>query len=146
MENLFSDGFIQIGRKMFKERYWEEATPVQKVVLLTILNLAVYEPKVWDDYGRKITLQPGQFVKTLPKLQLACGTGISLSQVKTALHFFEQVGWVTSKNLSKSPKSGKMFTLSDFLRVGMSPERLTLRRIDKEQVIPRTGIEEYFGL
>ncbi len=40
MENLFSEGFIQVGRKLFKEHYWEEATPEQKVILLTINKIA----------------------------------------------------------------------------------------------------------
>ena len=40
MENLFSEGFIQVGRRLFKEHYWEEATPEQKVILLTLLSLS----------------------------------------------------------------------------------------------------------
>lgn len=121
MENLFSEGFIQVGRRLFKEHYWEEATPEQKVILLTLLSLAVYEPKVWDAYGKKITLQPGQFVKTLTKLQQDCGRGITLSQIKTALHLFAVAGWVTSEPVSRSPKSGKLFTVNAVLRTGMSP-------------------------
>lgn len=39
MENLFSEGFIQVGRRLFKEHYWEEATPEQKVILLTVYRL-----------------------------------------------------------------------------------------------------------
>ena len=75
MENLFSEGsegFIQIRRRLFKEHYWEEATPEQKVILLTMLNLAVYEPRVWDDYGKKITLQPGQVVLRLARSRRHC--------------------------------------------------------------------------
>ncbi|WP_455652118.1 hypothetical protein [Phascolarctobacterium sp.] len=129
MENLFSEGFIQVGRRLFKEHYWEEATPEQKVILLTLLSLAVYEPKVWDAYGRKITLQPGQFVKTLPKLQQECGRGITLSQIKTALHLFAVAGWVTSEPVSRSPKSGKLFTVDAALRTGLSPSELELQRL-----------------
>lgn len=131
MENLFSEGFIQIGRRLFKEHYWEEATPEQKVILLTLLNLAVYEPRIWYDYGKKITLQPGQFVKTLPKLQQDCGRGISLSQIKTALHLFKVAGWVTSEPVSRSPKSGKLFTVAAVLRAGLSPSELELQRLRK---------------
>lgn len=129
MENLFSEGFIQVGRRLFKEHYWEEATPEQKVILLTLLSLAVYEPKVWDAYGRKITLQPGQFVKTLPKLQQECGRGIMLSQIKTALHLFAVAGWVTSEPVSRSPKSGKLFTVNAALRTGLSPSELELQQL-----------------
>lgn len=40
MENLFREGFIQFGHKLFKEHYWEEATSEQKVILLTINKIA----------------------------------------------------------------------------------------------------------
>lgn len=40
MENLFSEGFIQFGRKLFKEHYWEEVTSEQKFILLTINKIA----------------------------------------------------------------------------------------------------------
>lgn len=131
MENLFSEGFIQVGRKLFKEHYWEEATPEQKVIFLTLLSLAVYEPKVWDAYGKKITLQPGQFIKTLPKLQQDCGRGITLSQIKTALHLFAVAVWVTSEPVSRSPKSGKLFTVAAALRVGLSTNELEQQRLRK---------------
>lgn len=131
MENLFSEGFIQVGRKLFKEHYWEEATPEQKVILLTLLSLAVYEPKVWDAYGKKITLQPGQFIKTLPKLQQDCGRGITLSQIKTALHLFAVAVWVTSESVSRSPKSGKLFTVAAALGVGLSTNELEQQRLRK---------------
>ncbi|WP_418555530.1 hypothetical protein [Phascolarctobacterium faecium] len=36
MENLFREGFIQFGHKLFKEHYWEEVTSEQKFILLTI--------------------------------------------------------------------------------------------------------------
>lgn len=36
MENLFREGFIQFGHKLFKEHYWEEVTSEQKFILPTI--------------------------------------------------------------------------------------------------------------
>ena len=36
MENLFREGFIKFGHKLFKEHYWEEVTSEQKFILLPI--------------------------------------------------------------------------------------------------------------
>ena len=95
-------GFIQISRSLFEHPAWIDATPEQKVLLLTIIEKANYKPMTWLWNGEQVSVDRGQFITSVEKLVVAGGRGMTTAKVRTALKRFEKYGILTTKTTSQS--------------------------------------------
>lgn len=97
-----SKGWIALHRKLLDKAIWTESTPEQKVILITLLLMANHAEKEWEWQGQKYVAKPGQFVTSLPKIVEACGNGVSIKNVRTALKRFEKYGFLADKSTNKN--------------------------------------------
>ena len=92
-----ADGWIKIYRELLNKPIWQESTPEQKVILITILLMVNHEPKEWEWKGEKYIVQPGQRVTSLESIALKAGKGISIQNIRTALKRFKKYGTLLTK-------------------------------------------------
>lgn len=95
-------GWIKLYRQLLEKPIWQESTPEQKVILITLLSMANHEEKEWEWQGEPYKASPGQFVTSLESIKRKCGKGISLQNVRTALKRFEKYEFLTSKPTNKN--------------------------------------------
>ena len=103
-------GWIVLHRKLLDKPIWFESTAEQKVILITLLLMANHAEKEWEWQGRKYVAKPGQFVTSLPKIVEACGNGISIQNVRTALKRFEKYEFLTDQ----STKKNRLITINNW--------------------------------
>ncbi len=103
-------GWIVLHRKLLDKPIWFESTAEQKVILITLLLMANHAEKEWEWQGQKYVAKPGQFVTSLPKIVEACGNGISIKNVRTALKRFEKYGFLADKSTNKN----RMITINNW--------------------------------
>ena len=100
-------GWIKLHRGLLNKPIWKQSTPEQKTVLIVILMLANHSFNEWEFAGEKYRCEAGQFVTSLNSIAEACGKGISVQNVRTALARFEKLGFLTNK----STKTGRLITI-----------------------------------
>ena len=103
-------GWIVLHRKLLDKPIWFESTAEQKVILITLLLMANHAEKEWEWQGQKYVAKPGQFVTSLPKIVEACGSGISIQNVRTALKRFEKYEFLTDQ----STKKNRLITINNW--------------------------------
>jgi len=86
---------------------WQQSTPEQKVILVTLLTMANHKGKQWIWKGEKFEADAGQFVTSLDRLVKKCGIGIKIQSVRTALTKFEKLEFLTNQ----STKTGRLITI-----------------------------------
>jgi DNA replication protein DnaD len=91
-------GWIKLHRELLEKPIWTEATPEQKVLLVTLLMMANQSEKQWEWKGEKYTARPGQFVTSLPSLVQKCGKDSSVQKIRTALKRFAKYGFLTDES------------------------------------------------
>lgn len=100
-------GWIKLHRELQDKVIWKLSTPEQKVVLITIMLLANHATNEWEFAGERFKCEPGQFVTSLNSLADACGKGVSIQNVRTALTRFEKLDFLTNQ----STKTGRLITV-----------------------------------
>ncbi len=95
-------GWIKLHRELLEKPIWTEATPEQKVLLITLLIMANQDEKQWDWNGEKYTARPGQFVTSLPSLVQKCGKNSSVQKIRTALKRFVKYEFLTDESTSEN--------------------------------------------
>lgn len=95
-------GWIKLYRQLLEKPIWQESTPEQKVILITLLSMANHEEKEWEWQGEPYKASPGQFVTSLESIKRKCGKGISMQNVRTALKRFEKYEFLTNKPTNKN--------------------------------------------
>ncbi|HGV8436632.1 TPA: hypothetical protein I0I20_RS02910 [Enterococcus faecium] len=95
-------GWIKLYRQLLEKPIWQESTPEQKVILITLLSMANHEEREWEWQGEPYKASPGQFVTSLDSIRKKCGKGISLQNVRTALKRFERYGFLTNEPTNKN--------------------------------------------
>lgn len=103
-------GWIKLYRELLEKPIWFESTPEQKTILITLLLMANHEGRQWEWQGQKYYAAPGQFVTSLPKIVEACGPGISIQNVRTALKRFEKYEFLTDQ----STKKNRLITINNW--------------------------------
>ena len=103
-------GWIKLYRELLEKPIWFESTPEQKTILITLLLMANHEGRQWEWQGQKYYAEPGQFVTSLPKIVEACGPGISIQNVRTALKRFEKYEFLTDQ----STKKNRLITINNW--------------------------------
>lgn len=101
------NGYIGLYRELLDKPIWQNSTPEQKTILVTLLLMANHQEKEWEWKGEKFKARPGQFVTSLEKIQLKTGKGVSLQNVRTALKRFEKYEFLTDE----STKTGRLITI-----------------------------------
>ncbi|KAF5030111.1 hypothetical protein DSECCO2_641530 [anaerobic digester metagenome] len=100
-------GWVKLYRELMDRPIWLTSTKEQKVILITLLMMANHKANDWEWQGNKFTVQPGQFVTSLDSIKNACGSDISVQNIRTALARFEKLEFLTNK----STKSGRLITI-----------------------------------
>ncbi len=100
-------GYLKLWRELLTKPIWTESTPEQKVILITLLAMANYNGKEWEWQGKQFKAAPGQFVTSLDKLAQACGKGITVKNVRTALKRFEKYGFLADEGT----KTGRLISI-----------------------------------
>lgn len=86
-------GFIALHRKLLDSPIWQVTTVEQKVILIALLLMANHSEKKWYWQGEEFICQPGQFITSLPNIVKACGNGLTVQNVRTALKKFENMNF-----------------------------------------------------
>ena len=103
-------GYLKLHRELYHKPIWKQSTPEQKVVLMTLLAMAWFNPNEWEWKGRKFKTVPGQFVTSLESIVVDCGKGISTQNVRSSLKRFEKLGFLTNE----STKTGRLITIANW--------------------------------
>lgn len=103
-------GWFKVHRELYDKPIWVTSTPEQKVILMTLLSMANFEPKEWEWKGQRYKVQPGQFITSLPSIAEKCGKGVSIQNVRTALKRFEKYDFLTDE----STKQNRLITIANW--------------------------------
>lgn len=95
-------GWIKLHRCLLTKPIWNDSTPEQKTVLMTILMLANHQGREWEFKGEKYKASPGQFITSLESLAQKCGKGVSIQNVRTSLKRFEKYDFLTNESTNKN--------------------------------------------
>lgn len=107
-----SEGWIKLHRELLDKSIWTCSTPAQKVILITLLMMANHEGREWEFKGKRIKLQPGQFITSLPAIAKLAGAGVSVQNVRTALKRFAEYEFLTDE----STADGRLITICNWER------------------------------
>lgn len=107
-----SEGWIKLHRELLDKSIWTCSTPVQKVILITLLMMANHEGREWEFKGKRIKLQPGQFITSLPAIAKLAGAGVSVQNIRTALKRFAEYEFLTDE----STADGRLITICNWER------------------------------
>jgi len=110
--SLVNSGWVKLWREMLSKAIWSSSSPEQKTVLITVLLLANHERNEWIWKGEKYSCNAGQLITSLRSLQEACGDGVSMQNVRTALVKFEKLGFLTNE----STKTGRLITIVNWAK------------------------------
>ena len=103
-------GWIKLYRCLTEKAIWQDSTPEQKTILITLLMMANHREKEWIWKGEKFKSKPGQFVTSIDSIAKKSGKGITKQNVRTALFKFEKLGFLTNE----STKTGRLITLTNW--------------------------------
>ena len=92
-----SEGWIKLHRCLFNKAIWQNSTPEQKVILITLLGMANHKGKEWEWKGKQFKAEPGMLVTSLDSICTRCGKGISVQNVRSALNKFEKYEFLTQE-------------------------------------------------
>lgn len=92
-----SEGWIKLHRCLFDKAIWQNSTPEQKVILITLLGMANHKGKEWEWKGKQFKAEPGMLVTSLDSICTRCGKGISVQNVRSALNKFEKYEFLTQE-------------------------------------------------
>lgn len=107
-----SEGWIKLHRELLNKSIWTCSTPAQKVILITLLMMANHEGREWEFKGRRIKLQPGQFITSLPSIAKMAGDGVSIQNIRTALKRFAEYEFLTDESTDR----GRLITICNWDR------------------------------
>lgn len=105
-----SEGWIKLHRELLDKSIWTCSTPVQKVILITLLMMANHDGREWEFKGKRIKLQPGQFITSLPAIAKLAGDGVSVQNIRTALKRFAEYEFLTDESTGQ----GRLITICNW--------------------------------
>jgi hypothetical protein len=123
LEEAIKTGYIILYRCLLNKPIWKLSTPEQKTILVTLLLMVNHAEKEWEWQGQKYIVKPGQMVTSLESITKACGKGISVQNVRTALLRFEKLQFLTNE----STKTGRLITVTNW-----DTYQIELRESNKE--------------
>jgi hypothetical protein len=103
-------GYFKLWRELYSKPIWLNSTPVQKVILMTIMAMVNFRPNKWEWQGQQFELQEGQVITSLENIVKDSGQGVTIRNVRTALNRFEKLGFLTNV----STKTGRLITIDNW--------------------------------
>ena len=91
-------GWISLHRILLEKPIWQNSTPEQKSILITILLLANHKPNKWEWMGKPYQCQAGEFISSHQHIANLSGKGISVQNVRTAIKRFEKLEFLTNQS------------------------------------------------
>ncbi|MCI0372878.1 replication protein [Lacticaseibacillus paracasei] len=113
-------GWIKLYRVLLDDDLWIDCTPVQKVVMITLLLMANHQERKWIWQGKKFVAGPGQLVTSLESIKQESGKGISVKNVRSALDKFVKVGFLANQ----SAKTGRLITIANWAKYQISDDEV----------------------
>ena len=126
-------GWIKLYRELLDKPVWLCSTPSQKVILVTMLLMANHKENEWEWQGRPYVCKPGQFITSLESIQLKCGKGVSVANIRTALKRFEKYGFL----INKSTKLNRLVTICNWDTYQNQENETNKQPIDSQQTANR---------
>lgn len=105
-----SEGWIKLHRELLDKSIWTCSTSAQKVILITLLMMANHDGREWEFKGKRIKLQPGQFITSLPAIAKLAGDGVSVQNIRTALKRFAEYEFLTDESTGQ----GRLITICNW--------------------------------
>lgn len=100
-------GYIGLYRCLLEKPIWQNSTPEQKSILITVLLMVNHHKKEWEWKNTKFIANPGQTITSIDKIVKAAGKGITTQNVRSALKRFEKLEFLTNE----STKTGRLITI-----------------------------------
>ena len=126
-------GYIKLYRCLLEHPIWKTSTAEQKVILITLLEMANHAPAKWVWKGKEFEVDRGQMITSIPEIKRAAGVDISDMNVRTALKKFEKVfGFLTDE----STHTGRLITIVNYSKwqgLEDSTNRQTNRQLTDSQ-------------
>lgn len=138
------DNWIKLHRELIKKPIWLKSTPQQKTILITLLSMVNWKLNGWEWKGKKYKCNPGQMITSLNSIKKACGTGISIRNIRTALVRFEKLVFLTNQT-TKHYDEGTLITISNWNKYQYTtdtPTDIPLTHPRHTPDTPPTTIEE----
>jgi len=88
------DGAVLVARAVLNSSLWTMRAE-DRVVAMTCICLANWQPKKWFDGTKDMVIERGQFVRSWEDFAEACG--LSLQKTRTSVKHLEKVGFLTRK-------------------------------------------------
>lgn len=132
---MSGNGFIKIHRELFEHPIWQNSTPEQKVILITLICMANHEPNRWEWGGEVFEVERGQMVTSLDSIAHKCGNGVTMRNVRTALQRFEKMEFLTNKSTNK----GRLITILNYSKWQDKPtetDKQTDKRVTSNRQAP----------
>ena len=98
---MTDNGYVIFARNTYKNsKTWKSLNPVQKIVMITLIMMTNHKDgQWWDDRGKQwVTVRRGQLITSLDKIKKACGKGVSVQNIRTAIVNLEKMGFLTNKS------------------------------------------------
>ena len=102
-----SEGWFKVHRCLFEKAIWQQSTPEQKVILITLLGMANHKGREWEWKSKQFKAEPGMLVTSLESITARCGKGISIQNVRSALNKFKKYEFLTEE----VTKTGRLITI-----------------------------------
>jgi len=121
------EGWLKLYRALLRKPIWINSTPVQKTILITLILMANHKARSWEWNGHQYEVQAGQLITSLEGIKKKAGRGISIRNVRTALHRFEKVFEFLT---SEATNTGRLITIVNWSTY-QSPDYEIDKPIDK---------------
>ena len=132
-------GWISLYRDLLDKAIWQNSTPEQKTILITLLLMANHEPNQWEWKGKKYTVKSGEFITSLEKIVAKCGKGITTQNVRSALKRFEKLQFLTNE----STKQNRLIKIENWLFYQgreNQPNKATNKEVTNDQQRPNKEV------
>lgn len=99
-------GHLKLPHHLTDSRKWNLLTPNQKHIFITICKHCVFgDGYIYDFFGIKIPLRPGEWIGGTRQLVEFCGPKITRNMVRGALITFKKYGWIDLDVIKKNGNS-----------------------------------------
>ena len=129
---MASQGWIKLHRELIDKAIWKTSTPEQKIILITLLLMANHEENEWEWNGERFKVQPGQMITSLKSIAEACGKGVTIQNVRTAIDRFEKYEFLTNQ----STKRNRLITIVNYEKyqgINYQPNKATNNQLTNDQ-------------
>lgn len=94
--------------------------------------MANHEENEWEWNGERYRIQPGQMITSLKSIAEACGKGVTIQNVRTAIDRFEKYEFLTNQ----STKRNRLITIVNYTKyqgVDYQPNKATNNQLTNDQ-------------